>query len=97
MDSRRAVDIATVCHDYLSENDGKDLAFLFDGFDEYPEELQNNSLIANILKRKVLSYCALVVSSCPHATLHLRERATVRVNILGVSKVERNQFIQEAL
>ena len=65
--------------------------------DEYPEELQKNSLIADILKRKVLPYCALVVSSRPHATVHLRERATVRVDILGFTEVERNQFIQQAL
>ena len=93
----RTVEIAAACHDYLSENGGKDLAFLFDGFDEYPETLQKNSLIANILKRNVLPYCALVVSSRPHATVHLRERATVRVDILGFTEIERNRFIQQAL
>ena len=93
----RTIEIAAACHDYLSENGGKDLAFLFDGFDEYPETLQKNSLIADILKRKVLPYCALVVSSRPHATVHLRERATVRVDILGFTEIERNRFIQQAL
>ena len=93
----RTIQIAAACHDYLSENGGKDLAFLFDGFDEYPETLQKNSLIADILKRKVLPYCALVVSSRPHATVYLRERATVRVDILGFTEIERNRFIQQAL
>ena len=93
----RAKQIATFCSDYLVQNGGKDLAFFFDGFDEYPEKLRENSLIADILKRKVLPYCALVVSSRPHATVHLRERATVRVDILGFTEVERNQFIQQAL
>ena len=93
----RTIEIAAACHDYLSENGGKDLAFLFDGFDEYPETLQKNSLIADILKRNVLPYCALVVSSRPHATVHLREQATVRVDILGFTEIERNRFIQEAL
>ena len=97
MGNRRAAEIAAACHDHLSENGGKDLAFLFDGFDEYPEKLWDNGLIADILKRKVLPYCALVVSSRPHATVHLRERATVRVDILGFTGVERNQFIQQAL
>ena len=97
MGNRRAVDIAAACHDHLYENGGKDLVFLFDGFDEYPEDLQNDSLIADILRRKVLPHCALVVSSRPHATVHLRVRATVRVDILGFSEVERNQFIQQAL
>ena len=97
MGNRRAVEIAAACHDHLSDNGGKALVFLFDGFDEYPEKLRENSLIADILKRKVLPYCALVVSSRPHATVHLRERATVRVDILGFTEVERNQFIQQAL
>ena len=95
--NRRAVEVAAACHDYLYDNGGKDLAFLFDGFDEYPEMLWENSLIADILKCKVLPYCALVVSSRPHATVHLRERATVRVDILGFTEVERNQFIEQAL
>ena len=93
----RAKQISTVCSDYLVKNNGKGLVFLFDGFDEYPEALQKNGLIADILKRKVLRYCALVVSSRPHATVYLRERATVRVDILGFTETERSQFIQQAL
>ena len=93
----RAIEIAAACHDYLSWNGGKDLAFLFDGFDEFPHELQKNSLIYKILNCKVLPHCALVVSSRPHATVHLREQATVRVDILGFTEIERNQFIQQAL
>ena len=93
----RAAQIAYAYSNYLADNDGKDLAFLFDGFDEFPETFQKNSLIADILKRKVLPYCGLVVSSRPHATAHLRERATVRVDILGFTEIERNQFIQQAL
>ena len=46
---RRASEIASACSDYLSENDGEDLAFLFDGYDEYPEKLRKDSLIADIL------------------------------------------------
>ena len=95
--NRRATEIAAACHDYLSENGGKDLLFLFDGFDEFPIDLQKKSLISKILNHKVLPHCALVVSSRPHATAHLRERATVRVDILGFTEIERNKFIQQAL
>ena len=95
--NRKAIEIAAACHDYLSENGGKDLLFLFDGFDEFPNELQTNSLVSKIINRKFLINCALVVSSRPHAVAHLRKQATVRVDILGFTKVERNQFIQQAL
>ena len=94
---RRATELAAACHDYLSGNGGKDIVFLFDGFDEFPIELHKDSLVSKILNRKLLHNSTLVVSSRPHATVHLREQATVRVDILGFTEVERNQFIQQAL
>ena len=54
---RRATEIASACSEYLLENDGEDLALLFDGYDEYPEQLREDSLIADILKRQVLPHC----------------------------------------
>ena len=95
--NRRATQIAAACHDYLSKNGGKDLLLLFDGFDELPTELQKSSLITKILNSQVLPHCALVVSSRPHTTVHLRERATVRVDILGFIEVERKQLTQQTL
>ena len=93
----RSKEIAAACHDYLSKNGGKDVAFLLDGFDEFPVELQENSFVLKLLTRKLLPKCGLVVSSRPHATVYLRERATVRVDILGFTEVEQTQFIQQAL
>ena len=49
---RRGTEIASACSDYLLENDGEDLALLFDGYDEYPEMLRKDSLIAYILNEK---------------------------------------------
>ena len=36
----KATEIATACSDYLLANGGKDITFLFDGYDEFPEDLQ---------------------------------------------------------
>ena len=94
---RRATKIASACSDYLSENNGEDLAFLFDGYDEYPEMLRKDSLIADILKRKELPHCSLIVSSRPHASVRLREQATVRVDILGFTEAEREHYIKELM
>ena len=58
---RRSSEIASACSDYLSENNGEDLALLLDGYDEYPERLREDNLIADILKRKELPRCGLVV------------------------------------
>ena len=93
----RATQLTTACGDYLVQNKGKDLTFLFDGYDEYPVALQKNSLIADILSHKLLPKCALVVSSRPHVTVYLRQQATVRVDILGFTEIEQKQSIQQAL
>ena len=60
---RKGTEIAIASSDYLYKNGGKDVVFLFDGYDEFPVNLQKDSLIADILKRHVLPHCGLVVSS----------------------------------
>ena len=92
-----AIEITTACSKHLFENGGKDLVFLFDGFDELPEKLQTNSLIASILMRHVLPCCSLIVSSRPHATKHLHKQASLRVEILGFDEKEQQNYIQQAL
>ena len=59
--------------------------------------LRKDGLIADILKRKVLPCCGLIVSSRPHASVTLRKQAKVRVEILGFTKPEREHYIKEAM
>ena len=94
---RRIAEIASACSNYLLENNGEDLAFLFDGYDECPETLRKYSLIADILEREVLPRCGLIVSSRPHASVSLRQQATVRVDILGFTEAERQHYIKESM
>ena len=60
-----AANIAVTCSEYFLGNNGKTLTFLFDGYDELPKEVKDNSLIADILNCQVLPDCGLVVSSHP--------------------------------
>ena len=92
-----AIQIASACAQYLFANSGKTLTLLLDGYDEYPEHLRESSLVSKILKRQVLPLCGLVVSSRPHASEHLREEATIRVDILGFTETERDLYIEQAL
>ena len=89
--------IVSACAQYLFANGGKNLTILFDGYDEYPENLQKSSLITDILKHVVLPHCGLVVSSRPHASADLRKQATIRVDILGFTETERKHYIEQAL
>ena len=94
---KRATEITSVCSDYMLKNDGEYFAFLLDGYDEYPEVLRKDSLIAYILRREVLPQCSLIVSSRPHVSIGLREQATIRVNILGFAEAERKHYIIESM
>ena len=92
-----AAKIAITCSEYFLENNGKSLTLLLDGYDEMPEELRGNSLIADILNRQVLPDCGLVVSSRPHASLLLCKQASLRVDILGFSEEQRKHYIEHSL
>ena len=92
-----ATKIASACAKYLFANGGKTLTILLDGYDEYPESLKEGSLVSKILKRQVLPYCGLVVSSRPHASQQLRSEANIRVDILGYTETERTHYITHAL
>ena len=92
-----ALEIVDACRKYFLNNDGENLALLFDGYDEYPEILRKDSLIADILKRDVLPCCGLIISSRPFASVSLREQATVRVDILGFAEAEREHYISESM
>ena len=92
-----ATEVASVCRKHFVNNNGEDLALLFDGYDEYPERLQKDSLIADILEREVLPRCGLIISSRPHASVSLRQHATVKVDILGFTEAEREHYIKESM
>ena len=94
---KHVTETVSACARYLFANGGRSLTLLLDGYDEYPEQLRENSLVADILKRQVLPLCGLVVSSRPHTSVHIREQATIRVDILGFTEIEREHYITQAL
>ena len=94
---RKASDIAASCSEYFLNNSGQDLIFLIDGYDEFPENLREAGLIADILNRQILPLCGLVVSSRPHASVTLRQQASITVDILGFTEQERQHYIQQTL
>ena len=77
---------------------GTNVAFLFDSFEEFPTDLQEDSFVYKVLQREVLPNCVLVVSSRPHASACLRPYATVRVYLLGFTEMQqKKEFIEQAL
>lgn len=93
--SRRETDKFIACCDQISESDGKDVAFLFDSFEEFLIESWDKSFVYKLVKRKALLNSVLVVASLPHASASLREEATIRVCLLGFEMEQKKQFIKQ--
>ena len=89
--------VATDVADYLQECNGSGVAFVIDGFDEYPSSLQHSSLIVEIIRGEVLHKAMVVVTSRPTATVSLHDHVDRRIDILGFAKEEREQYIIQSL
>ena len=89
--------VATDVADYLQECDGSGVAFVIDGFDEYPSSLQHSSLIVDIIRGEVLHKAMVVVTSRPTATVSLHDHVDRRIDILGFAREEREQYIMQSL
>ena len=81
----------------VAQDGGKSVTILLDGYDELSEHLRQNSFIADLLQRKVLPACSIVVSSRPHASTHLRDNTSCQVEILGFSETDQQHFIEHSL
>ena len=83
--------------EYLENTSGKYTTIVFDGYDEISEELRSNSFIGNIISRKCLKLCGLVITSRPTASAVLHSICDCRVEILGFTKEDRTKYICQSL
>ena len=83
--------------EYLLQTEGKDLAIVFDGYDEVSEEDRKNSTIAHIIYRRIFSKCCLVITSRPTASSYLHSIVDCRVEVVGFTEEDRLDYIQTAL
>ena len=81
----------------VAQDGGISVTILLDGYDELPPNLRQNSFIVELLQRKVLPACSIVVSSRPHASTHLRDNISCQVEILGFSEQDQQHFIEHSL
>ena len=87
--------------DYLKKTDGQTVAFVFDGFDEFPVT-QESSIIADIIgisNDYGQKFCKsiVVVTSRPTATLFLQTIVDRRIEILGFAPEERDKLISQSV
>ena len=79
---------------YVFENKGEDLAIVLDGYDELSEEDRTNSFITDIIYRRILPKCLLVVTSRPTASLHLHNHTDCRIEVVGFTEEDRLDYIR---
>ena len=89
--------IANDVSDYLLEYSGSGVAFVIDGFDEYPSSLQHRSFIVDIINGRILYNAMVIVTSRPTATVCLHDQVDRRIDILGFAKEEREKYISQSL
>ena len=82
---------------YLSKTEGKNAIIIFDGYDELTEENKKESIIVDIISRRTLTKCCLVITSRPTASSHLHSIVDCRVEVVGFTEEDRLDYIQTAL
>ena len=93
----KSSDMAAGLAKYLFQTQGKDLAIVFDGYDEISEVDRKRSIIADIIYRKIFAKCCIVITSRPTASSNLHNIVDCRVEIVGFTKEDRFDYIQTAL
>ena len=83
--------------EYFIQTEGKDLAIIFDGYDEISEEDRKNSIIARIIYHRIFGKCCLVITSRPTASSNLHSIVDCRIEIVGFTEEDRIDYIQTAL
>ena len=90
---------ASNCAKHFISNKGKNLMIMFDGFDEMAVDKQrkNDTFFMNLLLRKILPDCYLVITSRPYITSHIHQYCDCKVELLGIDKADRLSYLQESL
>ena len=78
----------------------KNVLFVFDGWDEFPTQLQNNSLVSTIIRQPhklSLHQSTVLITSRPVSSGNLLHIADQRVELLGFTPYQIYEYIEKAL
>ena len=83
----------SVEHD-LQECGGEGACFIIDGLDEYQHKNKKESVIYQLIDKKCLPFSMVIVASRPVATNKLRGSCSMRVEVIGFSKSQINEYVE---
>ena len=82
----------------IIESHGRETLFLLEGYDELPQDLQENSIFAKIIDGDVLPKAGVIVTSRPTAIDMLRKRCSgqvcQQVEVLGFTEQQINSYVK---
>ena len=81
----------------LRDSRGSNIAFLIDGFDEFPSRVYGSSFVAGLIRGEVLPNALLLITSRPIASLFMHSQVNRVFDIVGFDKEEKEQYISESL
>ncbi|XP_065902521.1 protein NLRC3-like [Dysidea avara] len=82
---------------HIKETQGEILTIVLDGYDEFYGGLQNDHLLSCIIRCEILPKCGVVITSRSFACGSLCGQADRRMEILGFTSNDRQDYIQRAL
>ena len=83
----------SVEHD-LQECGGKGACFIIDGLDEYQHKNEKESVIYQLIDKKCLPFSMVIVASRPVATNKFRKSCSRRVEVIGFTKSQINEYVE---
>ena len=83
--------------EYLQGTKGESLVLLMDGYDEFSGKLPYDHFINDIIRRIQLPKCMIAITSRPSACRSLYNLAESRIEILGFTENDRQEYINQAL
>ena len=95
-----SIDIFSNVVSRIASTFGENILFVFDGWDEFPSNLMNSSLVSRIIRQPhklSLHRSTVIVTTRPVASGNLLHIADRRVEILGFTQHQIREYIEKAL
>ena len=83
----------------VSRTEGKGTAFLLEGYDELPEDMQENSIFSQVINGNFLPKASVIITSRPSASdilfKHCCQQSYQHVEVLGFTEEQINSYVKE--
>ena len=86
-------DIRRIVEHDLKDFGGKGACFIIDGLDEYQNKIED-SVISQLINKKVLRSSMVIVASRPVATHSLRDKCSRRIEVVGFTKEQISKYVE---